>query len=214
MNVRWLRRVVGAVLVALLTVACSSSTTPPPSATAPPPPGRFTRAQLRSIVLGPADAPKGTTYVASVSGFQNLGSFARDATELANLQDDGFEVGHFSLFFPSDHVTASGDTTPLKNDSVIVQGIAGLFRDADGAERSFERYVDDLRTRQLPDADDVPVEGLGDEGSGIRGHTPDGTHVHVYAWRVDNLILVVSGAGPIPSGDVRALANLVNGRTA
>ena len=93
------------------------------------------------------------------SGFHELDAFARDDVERGHLVDDGFEIGHVALFLPPDSV--DGDP-PLTNDSVIVQGIAGLFHDADGAGSSLERYVEDLRTRQVPGAIDVPADGLGD----------------------------------------------------
>jgi hypothetical protein len=153
----------------------------------------------------------GTAYVDAVSGFQDLTTFARDDVELAHLQDDGFQVGDLSLFFPAGHANG-GAPEPLTNDSVILQGIAGLFHDAAGAERSLERYVDDLRSRQMPDAHDVESDGLGDRAFGLRGTTPDGARVLIYVWRVDNLILAVSGSGPVGSSDIRALADLVNGR--
>ena len=92
------------------------------------------------IVLGPDDAPDGTAYVDAVSGFQDLDAFARDDAERSHLVDDGFEVGHLALFFPAGH-TDGGAPEPLSNDSVIVQGMTGLFHDADGAESSLERYV-------------------------------------------------------------------------
>ena len=82
---------------------------------------------------------KGRRTSRASRGRQNLAAFARDGVELAHLRDDGFEIGHLSLFFPAGH-TNGGAPKPLTNDSVIVQGIAGLFHDADGAERSLERY--------------------------------------------------------------------------
>jgi hypothetical protein len=164
------------------------------------------------IVLGPADALKGTAYVDGVSGLQDIQSFARDDTEREHLQADGFRVGHLALFFPRDHADG-GAAAPLTNDSVIVQGITGLFRDAGGAERALERYVGDLRSRQLLDARDVPSDGLGDRAIGLLGTSPDGAHVLIYVWRVDNLVLAVSGVGPVAQVRVRALADLVNGRT-
>lgn len=179
-----------------------------PSVTAP---GRFTRTDVGAIVLQPSDALKGTVYVDAASRFQDLTTFARDAVEFGHLRDDGFQIGHLSLFFPSDHASG-GAPKPLTNDSVIVQGIAGLFHDAVGAERSLERYVADLRSRQLPDAHAVASDGLGDRAFGLQGTTADGSRVLIYVWRVDNLILAVSGSGPVSSADVRALADLVNGR--
>lgn len=175
-------------------------------------PGTYSRADIDTIVLGPGDALDGTSYVESVSGLQDLEAFARDDVELAHLQDDGFEVGHLALFFPSSR-TDGGTPEPLTNRSQIVQGITGLFHDADGAERSLERYVQDLRSRQLPDARDIPSDGLGDTSFGLRGKTPDGSRVRMYVWRIDNLILAISGSGPLDPGDVRALADLLDGRT-
>jgi hypothetical protein len=66
------------------------------------------------------DAPDGTAYVDGVSGFQNH-RFARDATERAHLVDDGFQVGHLALFFPSGHANG-GAPEPLTNRSTIVRG--------------------------------------------------------------------------------------------
>ena len=92
-----------------------------------------------------------------------------------------------------------------------MQGITGLFRTVDGAERALERYVEDLRSRQLPDASDVPAEGSATRRSGCE-QTPDGSRVQIFVWRVGNLILAVSGSGPVAPGEVRGLADLVNGR--
>ena len=153
-----------------------------------------------------------TAYVDAASGFKTLRSFARDDEELGHLKQDGFRVGHLVLFLPADHVNATGPTAPLTNDSVIVQGITGLFHGADGADRSLERYVEDLRTRQIPDASEVAADGLGDRSFGLQGITPDGSRVLVFAWRVDNVILVLSGSGPLPAAEVRALADLMNAR--
>lgn len=194
------------VVSALLATGCHSGDAPTVAAH-----GRFTPADVDAIVLQSSDALKGTAYVESISGSQNLAAFARDGVELAHLRDDGFEIGHLSLFFPAGH-TNGGAPKPLTNDSVIVQGIAGLFHDADGAERSLERYVEDLRSRQLPNAHQVASEGLGQSSFGLQGTTPDGSRVLIYVWRVDNLVLAVSGSGPVDGGNVRALADLVNDR--
>ena len=194
-------------LLLVASTACRSGTNEPVA------PGQFTRADLDAIVLRASDALPATAYVEAVSGFKTLRSFARDEEELGHLKEDGFRVGHVVLFLPADRVNATGPTAPLTNESVIVQGIAGLFHDADGADRSLERYVEDLRTRQLPDASEVTADGLGDRSAGLRGVTPDGSRVLVFVWRVDNVILVVSGSGPLPADEVRALADLVNART-
>ena len=195
--------------LALLVVA---TTTCRAGAGEPVAPGRISRADLDTIVLQPADAPLATAYVDGASGFRTLQSFARDDEELGHLQEDGFLAGHIVLFLPADRVNPNGPTAPLTNNSIIVQGIAGLFHDADGADRSLERYVEDLRTRQVPDAEDVAADGLGERSVGLRGVTPDGSKVLVFVWRVDNVILVVSGSGPLPAEEVRALADLVNAR--
>ena len=203
------RRSVSLLGLALLTAsACVARGT----AADEPSPGAFTRADVDAIVLGPDDAPDGTAYVDAVSGFQDLDAFARDDAERSHLVDDGFEVGHLALFFPAGH-TDGGAPEPLSNRSVIVQGITGLFDDAAGAERSLERYVHDLRSRQLPDASDVPADGLGDVSFGLRGTTPDGARVQIFVWRIDNLILAISGSGPVSRSEVRALADVLDGRT-
>ena len=197
-------------VLALFAAACHSGGDG--AATQSSAPGPYTRADVDAIVLGPSDAPEGTSYVDGVSGFADLKAFARDDVELAHLQADGFQIGHLALFLPSGHVNG-GAPEPLTNRSVIVQGISGLFRDSEGAERSLERYVQDLRTRQLPDAHDIPAGGLGDRSFGLRGTTPDGSHVKMYVWRIGNLILAVSGSGPMGPAEVRSLADLLDGRT-
>ncbi|MGB7805368.1 MAG: hypothetical protein WBM72_07180, partial [Actinomycetota bacterium] len=64
-------------------------------------PGSFHRQDLDAIVLTPADAPPGTGYAEALSGFQDLDAFAKDAQERSDLVDDGFVVGHVSLFGPA-----------------------------------------------------------------------------------------------------------------
>ena len=130
------RSIAAAALVALFAAGCHSGGGPATPSAAP---GPYTRADVDAIVLGPDDAPGGTAFVDGASGFQDLQAFARDATERAHLQEDGFQVGHLALFFPSGHANG-GAPEPLTNRSAIVQGIAGLFRDPAGAERSLERY--------------------------------------------------------------------------
>lgn len=202
------RSAVVAALALLVAAGCDADGTSATESQA----GPYTRADVDAIVLGPSDAPKGTSYVDGVSGFQDLQAFARDDVELARLQEDGFQMGHLALFFPSGHADG-GTPEPLTNRSTIVQGITGLFRDADGAERSLERYVQDLRSRQLPGARDVSAAGLGDTSFGLRGKTSDGARVQMFAWRIGNLILALSGSGPIEPAEVRALADVLDGRT-
>jgi hypothetical protein len=175
------------------------------------PPGAIARTDLEAIVLSAADAPTGTAYVAAVSGFQDLRTFARDAEELGDLRRDGFVVGHLALFFPRSH--AEGSQT-LTARSVIVQGITGLFRTAAGARSALERFVGDLRDRQIPAATQVITGPLGDQAFGLTGDTPDGSHVLIFAWRVDNLVLAVSGSGRIAPATVRAIVRSLDARAA
>lgn len=176
-------------------------------------PARFSRIDLTSIVLSADDAPAGTSYVDAVSGFQDLRAFARDAEELERLREDGFVAGHLAVFFPASHAGADA-SSPLTTRSVIVQGITGLFRSSSGAGSALVRFVDDLRDRQIPDAIDVAPGRLGDQAFGLTGVTPDGSRVLIFAWRVDNLVLAVSGSGRIAAADVRGVVDLVNGRAA
>jgi hypothetical protein len=204
----WFRRDAAALaLLALLAVVVGGSCGG--SWAAPTAPARFARTDLETIVLSADDAPAGTSYVGVVSGFQDLGTFARDAQELGHLREDGFVVGHLALFFPRSHTDGSA---PLTTRSVIVQGITGLFRTAAGARSALVRFVGDLRDRQIPAATEVITGPLGDQGFGLAGDTPDGSHVVIFAWRLDNLVLAVSGSGPIGRATVRRLVSLVNER--
>jgi hypothetical protein len=170
----------------------------------------FARTDLETIVLSSDDAPRGTAYVGAISGFQDLRTFARDAEELGHLRADGFVVGHLALFFPEAH--ARGEAS-LTTRSVIVQGITGLFRSAAGARSALTRFVGDLRDRQIPSATEVLTGPLGDQAFGLTGRTPDGSHVLIFAWRVDNLVLAVSGSGRIAPRDVRAVVDVLVERT-
>lgn len=176
--------------------------------------GRFTRGDVRAIVLGPEDAPEGTEYVRSVSGFQQIAQFARDPTEFDRLRDDRFLVGHLALFVPIGAGDPAALTEPLEADAIFVQGITGLFEGPDGADSALRRFVADLHDRQLPDATDVSAEGLGDAAFGLGGTARNGARVMIYAWRSDNIVLAVSGSGDIAGEDVRALADLLDDRTA
>jgi hypothetical protein len=174
-------------------------------------PGAIARTDLEAIVLSADDAPAGTAYVGPVSGFQDLRTFARDAEELGYLRRDGFVVGHLALFFPRSHTEGSEGLTTR---SVIVQGITGLFRTAAGARSALERFVGDLRDRQIPAATEVITGPLGDQAFGLTGDTPDGSHVLIFAWRVDNLVLAVSGSGRIAPATVRAIVRSLDARAA
>jgi hypothetical protein len=202
------RRFAAASIVVLTATACQGQERATPT---PPPHGRFTSAEMDAIVLGPSDALAGTTYVGGASGLRDLESFARDDAELAHLRADRFQVGHVALFLPKGHANGAAPAS-LTNESVIVQGITGLFHDAVGAERARERYVGDLRSRQLFESRDVSSDGLGDRATGLLGTTPDGAEVLIYVWRIDNLLLAVSGVGPVARERVRALADLLDGR--
>jgi hypothetical protein len=173
-------------LVGVTGAACGVAWERDPSA------GRIERSHLPGIVLISDDAPAGTAYVHGASGFQDLETFA--------------------LFLPASAVGTPGSASRLTIESVIVQGITGLFRSGSGADSALVRYVQDLRDRQIPDADEVRVDGLGDHAFGLVGETSDGADVLIFAWRVDNLVLAVSGSGAIEDGRVRAIADLVNGR--
>ena len=94
-----------------------------------------------------------------------------------------------------------------------MQGIAGLFHDADGAGSSLERYVEDLRTRQIPGAIDIPADGLGDRSFGLRGETPDGSRVQIFVVADREPAPRDQRQRPLTVEQVRELADLVDGRT-
>ena len=37
--------------------------------------------------------------------------------------------------------------------------------------------------------------------------------MQIFAWRIGNLILAISGSGPVTPTEIRALADLLDGRT-
>jgi hypothetical protein len=172
----------------------------------------FSHPDLENIVLQPDDAPAGTEWASIVSGPSDLAHFARDADELELLQKDEFREGYLSLFVPGGYGEPNSDLPPLPPEAVFVQGIAGLFESGDGAHSALGRFVDDLRTTEIPSAADVESAGLGDESFGLVGTTPDGSHVLIFAWRRGNLVLSVSGAGDVAPELVRSLADRVDGR--
>ena len=92
-----------------------------------------------------------------------------------------------------------------------MQSIAGVFETPEGADSTLLRYVADLRAFQLTDEVRIDADGLGASSEGLRG-LADGEKVTVYAWRTGNLVLVVTGSGSIPVGDVRALADVMQDR--
>ena len=190
-------RVAGA--LALIVVACGGAPAPAPIA----------RADLEGIVLAREDAPPGTVYLASVSGPSDLESFARDEPELERLQGEGFLVGHLSLFVPVDQETPQG---PLEEGEVLLQQVAGLFRRTGGADSAMLRFVDDLKVRQVPEAESVAAGGLGDRAVGLAGATPDGATIQMFVWRERNLILFVSVVGDMSGAEVRSLADELQGR--
>ena len=175
-------------------------------------PARSRAPTSTTIVLGPNDAPDGTTYVDDASGFNDLDAFARDEIERGHLVDDGFRSVTWRCSSRR-RARPAGRWPPLTNDSVIVQGIAGLFHDADGAGSSLERYVEICARDRSRMPNDIPAEGLGDQSFGLRGETPDGARVHIFVWRIGNLLLAISGSGPTTLEQVRELADLVDRRT-
>ena len=185
-----------ALVVALATSACS----PGPA---------FTRDDVPKIVLRASDAPAGTTFAPGFSGEQQIDAFATDANEARLLKADGFEIGYGSFFLPP-----GATTGPVPPGSPFVQGIAGLFAGVDGATSALHRFVDDLRSHQVPGAKDLNAGALGDETFALEGTGSGGDHVVVFAWRVGNLVLAVTGSGNLPVAEVERLAHVVDGRAA
>ena len=194
-------RRLGAVLItALLAVSCGSS-------------DRFTPRDLPGIVLRPDDAPVGTRMVPERGGAQDLEAFATSPSERRALVADGFVRGYVVYFAPETYFAPTRPSDAELDAAVSVQVIAGLFEGTDGARSSLDRYVEDLSTRQVPGAETEPSEHLGQEAFRLEGTAPDGTKVIAYLWRVDNLVLVVAGSGPIQDAKVIGLARTVDART-
>jgi hypothetical protein len=196
--------VIGSMLVGSCTIRLGAET----SGTTEP--GSFHREDLDAIVLRASDAPDGTGYAQRFSGFQDLDAFARDAQERTDLIEDGFVVGHLALFGPAGWTGPGSGELPL--DAPFAQGITGLFETADGADTAYRRFGEDLRTRQFERVRDLPAPLLGQESFALEG-TSGGSHLVIYVWREDNLILAVSGSGVLDTRDVASLAELVRRRT-
>jgi len=217
------RRTAVAAVAALLSVSCTpAASSPGPSGRPPPSPASsfvipspilsprpFTAEDLASIVLGRGDTPRGTEFASAFSTDQTIDQFASDTEELTQLRQDRFVIGHVSLFVPTGQL--EHDAPPAEPGAIFVQGIAGVFETAAGADSSLRRYVANLRVFQLRNEVRIAAGGLGDSSEGLRGRS-DGEDVTVYAWRTANLLLVVSGSGTIAPEAVRALADLVQRR--
>lgn len=194
-------RALGAVVVvAVLAVACGPS-------------GRFTASDLPRIVLRADDAPDGTRLVEERGGSQDLEAFATTPAERRALVADGFVRGYVVYFAPDTYFATTPPSDAELEAAVSAQVIAGLFEGIDGARSSLDRYVEDLSTRQVPGAATEPSDQLGQEAVRLEGEAPDGTAVIAYLWRVDNLVLVVAGSGPIRDAVVLGLARTVDART-
>ncbi len=218
------RRAAATVAAAVIASACTGGGEPAdPSAGRPAPspatsfviaspvlsPRPYTTEDLGRIVLGRAAAPTGTVFASPYSVEQPIEEFASDDEELTALRVDGFVTGHLTLFVPEGQL--DHDAPPAEPGEVFVQGIAGLFETAAGADSSLRRYLVNLRAFRLHDEVRIPADGLGDSSEGLRG-TAGREPVTVYAWRTANLLLVVSGSGRIAPQDVLALAELIDRR--
>lgn len=187
-------------ITALLAVACGSS-------------ARFTTGDLQRIALRADEAPEGTRMVQERGGPQDLEAFATSPSERRALVADGFVRGYVVYFAPETSFAPTRPSYAELEAAVSVQLIAGLFEGTDGARSSLDRYVEDLSTRQVPGAATEPSDHLGQEAFRLEGEAPDGTMVIAYLWRVDNLVLVVAGSGPIRDAEVLGLARTVDART-
>jgi hypothetical protein len=189
----WRRSLV--VAVALAAAACSTGGDGQPPA-------------LEDIVLQADEAPEGTRKVADAGGQQDLDAFARNAAERAALVEDGFVTGYVAYFAPEAYFDPEEF---VDEDAVSFQVIAGRFEDADGASSSLHRFMEDLRGRQLDQAEAVEAPPLGDESFGLSGRSAgDGSAVLVLLWREGDLLLVVIGSGAFDeesvAGAARAMA--------
>jgi hypothetical protein len=184
---------------AVVAIACSS-----------PERGSFTTEQLPDIVLQADEAPDGTREVAGAGGEQDLDTFAVDAAEREALVADGFVSGYVAYFAPEAYFDPQEF---VDEDSISFQVIAGVFETPDGASSSLRRFLGDLRDRQLTEAAAVSVPELGDESYGLSGSSPgDGSPLLVYLWRRGNLILVLSGSGPVEPAAMLAAAQTMADR--
>jgi hypothetical protein len=214
-------RAAAVAVTALLAVSCTTARSAAPTERPPSPassfvipspilsPRPFTAGDLASIVLGRGDTPDGTEFARPFSVDRTIDEFASDDEELTQLRQDRFVVGHITVFVPVGQL--AHDAPPAEPGSPFVQGIAGVFETAAGADSSLRRYVANLRSFQLQHEVRISADRLGDSSEGLRGRA-GGEDVTVYAWRTANLLLVVSGSGTIAPEVVRTLADRVQRR--
>jgi hypothetical protein len=194
----WHVRSIAVVVAVLMMAACDRAADP-----------RFTVDDLPTILLHADEAPDGTRAETRAGGARDLDAFARDDAERQALADDGF-VSAYVVYFPPESYFRHEQHAET---DVAFQAIAGLFDDADGASSSLERYVEDLRSRQMRGATDVSGHGFGDESFGLAGAAAsDGSFLRVYAWRTSNLILVLVASGPVAADTALGLARTMDRR--
>ena len=71
-----------------------------------------------------------------------------------------------------------------------------------------------LKLDPLEGAGEVAVPDFGEESYGLSGRSPaDGSALMVFLWREANLILVLSGSGPVGRDAMLGAARLMGGRT-
>ncbi len=149
------------VVVSVLAVACGPS-------------ARFTASDLPRIVLRADDAPAGTRLVEERRGSQDLEAFATSPAERRALVADGFVRGYVVYFAPDTYFATTPPSDAELEAAVSAQVIAGLFEGIDGARSSLDRYVEDLSTRQVPDAATEPRTSSGRRRSASRARRPTG----------------------------------------
>lgn len=164
----------------LLLVACTDGADP-----------TFARDDLPRLVLGEADAPKGTSLVPGDSGYLSLERYAEDEAEVEALAEVGFQEAYVNIFW--DPKLYQPDR--LDPERAIALSYVVLFDTPENASAGLRVIEADVRA-DGSDLEDFPADGLGAEGFGLAGelepNEPEGV---LYGWRIGNVVQMMLAAG-------------------
>ncbi len=160
----------------------------------------FAAGDLHFLVLREAPPHGGRPFVLADAGsFWSAPDIASPTgVSVSELQAAGLEDAYGNGWTTSEFLPTDGQ----KGMSLI--SIAMLFPDAESAARGLRLFS--VASEQWERHEPLPADGLGDEGSGVRGRW-DGLPSIGFVWRVDNVVLFVGSQGTLSPEVMRGLAD-------
>ncbi|MCW2681918.1 MAG: hypothetical protein JWM62_3319 [Frankiales bacterium] len=183
-------RVALTLLAAALLVACSGQ------GASPEPSGGATASaaapDLSAIVLQPAEAPVGTTYLDQASGPRSLDKLLSGdqdaAQEKALLEEAGFEGAHLSVF-------TGGSTPAAVEQAHVVDSFAVVFPSAGAASAGLE-VLSRLVAASATSSTSFAAPSLGERGRGYELTLPNlAGPSFAFTWQQENTARVLVEAG-------------------